>query len=218
MCCDRALYGWTASGGHEPAPDQDDGPREDGDPGRLRRCHRVVLGTGMGPRLVAPLRRKGITEFVVPAASLAVFLVPAAALGLIAATPHRGESRRARPNGGPVASRYRGVNGLAELYEQSGPTGSESLRRPALSGWADRRSKQRPGQNGCGCPHLPVRPNADGCRVLTVSTGQPSKYPSNQRDHQQGLRRWCRCRDLAQGRLMSGLTRATGRSRSSSLR
>jgi hypothetical protein len=36
--------------------------------------------------LVAPLRRQGIAEFVVPAASLAVFLVLAAALGLIAAT------------------------------------------------------------------------------------------------------------------------------------
>jgi putative ABC transport system permease protein len=63
----------------------------------------VVLGTGIGPLLVAPPRRQGITEFVVPAASLAVFLVRAAVLGLIAATwPGRAAARLDRL--GPMAA------------------------------------------------------------------------------------------------------------------
>jgi hypothetical protein len=33
--------------------------------------------------------------------------------------------------------------------------------------------------------HLPARPNAGRCRVLTVSTGADEQTPSNQQDHQQ---------------------------------
>jgi hypothetical protein len=37
----------------------------------------------------------------------------------------------------------------------------------------------------CAFLHLPARPNAGRCRVLTVSTGADEQTPSNQQDHQQ---------------------------------
>jgi putative ABC transport system permease protein len=46
----------------------------------------IVIGTGMGIALVSALRQQGVTDTVVPAASLAVFLLLAALLGLVAAT------------------------------------------------------------------------------------------------------------------------------------
>ena len=46
----------------------------------------VVLGTGLGVALSASLKKQGITDIVVPYASLVVFLVIAALLGLAAAS------------------------------------------------------------------------------------------------------------------------------------
>jgi len=45
----------------------------------------IVIGTPMGLALVTSLRQEGITETSVPYSTLAIFLVVAAALGLIAA-------------------------------------------------------------------------------------------------------------------------------------
>jgi putative ABC transport system permease protein len=46
----------------------------------------IIIGTGMGIALVSSLKQQGITDTVVPASSLVIFLVLAALLGLIAAT------------------------------------------------------------------------------------------------------------------------------------
>jgi putative ABC transport system permease protein len=46
----------------------------------------IIIGTGMGVALVSSLKQQGITDIVVPASNLAVFLVLAALLGLLAAT------------------------------------------------------------------------------------------------------------------------------------
>jgi putative ABC transport system permease protein len=46
----------------------------------------IVIGTGMGIALVSSLKQQGITDTVVPASSLVVFLVLAALLGLLAAS------------------------------------------------------------------------------------------------------------------------------------
>ncbi len=46
----------------------------------------IVIGTGMGIALVSSLKQQGITDTVVPASSLVVFLLLAALLGLIAAS------------------------------------------------------------------------------------------------------------------------------------
>jgi putative ABC transport system permease protein len=46
----------------------------------------IVIGTGLGLALVASLRQQGITDTVVPAANLVVFLVLAGLLGLLAAS------------------------------------------------------------------------------------------------------------------------------------
>jgi putative ABC transport system permease protein len=46
----------------------------------------IVSGTGLGIALVSALKRQGITDTVVPATSLLVFLLLAALLGLLAAT------------------------------------------------------------------------------------------------------------------------------------
>jgi putative ABC transport system permease protein len=46
----------------------------------------IIIGTGMGIALVASLKQQGITDTVVPASSLVVFLVLAALLGLLAAS------------------------------------------------------------------------------------------------------------------------------------
>ena len=46
----------------------------------------IVIGTGIGIALVSSLRQQGITDTVVPASSLVVFLVLAALLGLVAAS------------------------------------------------------------------------------------------------------------------------------------
>jgi putative ABC transport system permease protein len=46
----------------------------------------IVIGTGMGIALVSSLKQQGITDTVVPASSLVIFLVLAALLGLIAAS------------------------------------------------------------------------------------------------------------------------------------
>jgi putative ABC transport system permease protein len=46
----------------------------------------IVIGTGMGIALVSSLRQQGITETVVPASRLVVFLVLSGVLGLVAAT------------------------------------------------------------------------------------------------------------------------------------
>ena len=60
----------------------------------------IVIGTGMGVSLVSSLRQQGITDTVVPAPNLVVFLVLAALLGLIAATwPARRAARL-----GPLAA------------------------------------------------------------------------------------------------------------------
>jgi putative ABC transport system permease protein len=45
----------------------------------------IVIGTGLGIALVTSLRNQGITDTVVPASSLVIFLVLAAVLGLFAA-------------------------------------------------------------------------------------------------------------------------------------
>jgi putative ABC transport system permease protein len=46
----------------------------------------IVVGTGLGVALVSALRQQGITETVVPAARLILFLIIAGLLGLLAAT------------------------------------------------------------------------------------------------------------------------------------
>jgi putative ABC transport system permease protein len=46
----------------------------------------IIIGTGMGIALVSSLKQQGITDTVVPASSLVVFLGLAALLGLLAAT------------------------------------------------------------------------------------------------------------------------------------
>ena len=46
----------------------------------------IVIGTGMGLALVSSLKQQGITDTVVPASNLVVFLLLAALLGLLAAT------------------------------------------------------------------------------------------------------------------------------------
>jgi putative ABC transport system permease protein len=46
----------------------------------------IIIGTGMGVALVSSLKQQGITDTVVPASSLVVFLVLAALLGLLAAS------------------------------------------------------------------------------------------------------------------------------------
>ena len=46
----------------------------------------IVIGTGLGIALVSSLRSQGITDTVVPAAPLVIFLVLSALLGLIAAS------------------------------------------------------------------------------------------------------------------------------------
>jgi putative ABC transport system permease protein len=46
----------------------------------------IIIGTGMGLALVASLKQQGITDTVVPASNLVIFLVLAAVLGLIAAS------------------------------------------------------------------------------------------------------------------------------------
>ncbi|HEY7142676.1 MAG TPA: ABC transporter permease [Streptosporangiaceae bacterium] len=46
----------------------------------------IVIGTGMGIALVSSLKQQGITDTVVPASSLVIFLLLAAVLGLIAAS------------------------------------------------------------------------------------------------------------------------------------
>jgi putative ABC transport system permease protein len=46
----------------------------------------IVVGTGLGIALSWSLRAQGITNIVVPASSLIIFLVLAAVLGLIAAS------------------------------------------------------------------------------------------------------------------------------------
>ena len=46
----------------------------------------IIIGTGMGIALVSSLKQQGITDTVVPASSLVVFLLLAALLGLIAAS------------------------------------------------------------------------------------------------------------------------------------
>jgi putative ABC transport system permease protein len=46
----------------------------------------IIIGTGMGIALVSSLRQQGITDTVVPASSLLIFLLLAALLGLVAAS------------------------------------------------------------------------------------------------------------------------------------
>ena len=46
----------------------------------------IIIGTGMGIALVSSLKQQGITDTVVPASSLVVFLLLAALLGLVAAS------------------------------------------------------------------------------------------------------------------------------------
>jgi putative ABC transport system permease protein len=46
----------------------------------------IVIGTGLGVALVSSLKQQGITDTVVPASSLVIFLLLAALLGLIAAS------------------------------------------------------------------------------------------------------------------------------------
>ncbi len=46
----------------------------------------IIIGTGMGIALVSSLKQQGITETVVPASSLLIFLLLSALLGLVAAT------------------------------------------------------------------------------------------------------------------------------------
>ena len=46
----------------------------------------IIIGTGMGIALVSSLKQQGITDTVVPASSLVIFLVLAALLGLLAAS------------------------------------------------------------------------------------------------------------------------------------
>jgi putative ABC transport system permease protein len=46
----------------------------------------IIVGTGMGIALVSSLKQQGITDTVVPASSLVIFLLIAALLGLIAAS------------------------------------------------------------------------------------------------------------------------------------
>src|ERR1035441_7197037 len=46
----------------------------------------IVIGTGLGIALVSSLKQQGITDTVVPASSLVIFLLLAALLGLIAAS------------------------------------------------------------------------------------------------------------------------------------
>jgi putative ABC transport system permease protein len=46
----------------------------------------IIIGTGMGIALVSSLKQQGITNIVVPASSIVVFLVLAGLLGLIAAS------------------------------------------------------------------------------------------------------------------------------------
>ncbi len=46
----------------------------------------IIIGTGMGIALVSSLKQQGITDTVVPASSLVIFLVLAAFLGLLAAS------------------------------------------------------------------------------------------------------------------------------------
>ena len=45
----------------------------------------IIVGTGMGIALVSSLKQQGITDSVVPASSLVIFLLIAALLGLVAA-------------------------------------------------------------------------------------------------------------------------------------
>jgi putative ABC transport system permease protein len=46
----------------------------------------IIIGTGMGIALVSSLRQQGITDTVVPASSLLIFLLLSALLGLVAAS------------------------------------------------------------------------------------------------------------------------------------
>jgi putative ABC transport system permease protein len=46
----------------------------------------IIVGTGLGIALAASLKQQGITDIVVPAGSLIVFLIIAALLGLVAAS------------------------------------------------------------------------------------------------------------------------------------
>ena len=46
----------------------------------------IIVGTGMGIALVSSLKQQGITDTVVPASSLVIFLLLAALLGLVAAS------------------------------------------------------------------------------------------------------------------------------------
>ena len=46
----------------------------------------IIIGTGMGIALVSSLKQQGITDTVVPASRLVIFLVLAALLGLVAAS------------------------------------------------------------------------------------------------------------------------------------
>jgi putative ABC transport system permease protein len=46
----------------------------------------IVIGTGLGVALVSSLKQQGVTDTVVPASSLVIFLLLAALLGLIAAS------------------------------------------------------------------------------------------------------------------------------------
>ena len=46
----------------------------------------IIIGTGMGIALVSSLKQQGITDTVVPASNLVIFLVLAALLGLVAAS------------------------------------------------------------------------------------------------------------------------------------
>jgi putative ABC transport system permease protein len=46
----------------------------------------IIIGTGMGVALVSSLKQQGITDTVVPASSLVIFLLLAALLGLVAAS------------------------------------------------------------------------------------------------------------------------------------
>ena len=46
----------------------------------------IIIGTGMGIALVSSLKQQGITDTVVPASNLLVFLLLSALLGLVAAT------------------------------------------------------------------------------------------------------------------------------------
>jgi putative ABC transport system permease protein len=46
----------------------------------------IIIGTGMGIALVSSLKQQGVTNTVVPASSLLVFLLLSALLGLVAAS------------------------------------------------------------------------------------------------------------------------------------